>query len=142
MKVAISTNGRDLSGRVDERFGRCSGFMIVETDSMDFEVVPNEASGMAHGAGVGAARLVVSKGVDAVITGNVGPNAFSALSASNVKVYTRVSGRINEALIRLFKKELVPTTKPNVEGHFGRGGGRGRRGGIRGTRDFPMTSEE
>lgn len=141
MKVAFSTDGKDLSGRVDERFGRCSGFLIVETDSMDFEFVPNDARGMAHGAGIGAARLVVSKGVDAVITGNVGPNAFSALSASNVKVYTRVHGKINQVLIRLFKEELVPTSKPNVEGHFGGGGGRGRRGGVRGRRNFPMTIE-
>ena len=142
MKVAISTNGTDLSGRVDQRFGRCSRFLIVETDTMDFEVVPNEAGSMAHGAGVTAARIVVSRGVDAVITGNVGPNAFRALSASNVRVFTRVSGTINEALSKFVKDELTATSKPNVGGHFGGGGGGGRRGGVRGSRSFPMMVED
>lgn len=142
MKLAISTSGEDLSSQVEPRFGRCPNFLIVDTETMAFEVVPNKARGTAHGAGVGAARIVVSRGVDAVLTGNVGPNAYSALTASNVKVFTRVSGTIKEALIRLFKDELKPASRPSVDGHFGRGGGGGRMRGKRGSSDFPMMSKD
>ena len=135
MNVAISTNGLDLSGEVAERFGRCGGFLIVDSETMAFEVIPNEAIGMAHGAGIAAASLVVSKGVESVLTGNVGPNAFRALSASNVQVFSSVSGPIRDALQRLLRGELKPTTRPDVSGHFGRGGGRGRMGGGRGRQD-------
>jgi len=92
---------------------------------MNFDIVQNEARNSAHGAGVGAARIVVSRGVNAVLTGNVGPNAFDALSTSNVKVFTGISGIVNESLSRLRNGELKPTSSPTVDGHFGRGRKRG-----------------
>ena len=142
MKIAVSTSGEDLSSQVEPRFGRCPKFLIVDTETMNFEIIPNEARDTAHGAGVGAARIVVSKGVDAVLTGNVGPNAYSALTASNIQVFTRVSGSIKEALIRLFKNELKPASKPSVDGHFGKGAGRGRRREKRGISDFSKIASD
>ena len=92
MKVAATISGNDLSSPVDPHFGRCPRFFIVDTETMESEVVPNSAVGSAHGAGIAAAQLVASKGVKAILTGNVGPNAYSALSASGIQVVTGVSG--------------------------------------------------
>lgn len=132
MKIAVSTSGTNLSSQVDPRFGRCPYFFIVDTETMAFEAVPNSAVGSAHGAGIGAAHLVASKGVRVVLTGNMGPNAYSALSASSVQVVTGVSGTVEDAVERFKLGELRATRGPSVGGHFGTGGrgagrGRGRR---------------
>ena len=127
MKVAVSTNDLDLSSQVAERFGRCTNFLIVDTETMEFEVVPNTAVRSAHGAGIAAAQLVASKGAKAVLTGNVGPKAFAALSSSGVKMVTQVSGTVGDA-VRLFNSgDLKPTSQPTVGSHFSSGGRRGRR---------------
>jgi len=132
MKVAVSTSGTDLLSQVDPRFGRCPYYIIVDTDTMAFEVVSNTANSSAHGAGIQAARLVASKGVRAVLTGNVGPNAYGALSASSIMVVSGVTGSVMDAVERFKRGELKETGGPTVGGHFGTGGrGSGRGGGRR-----------
>jgi predicted Fe-Mo cluster-binding NifX family protein len=132
MKIVVTSSGQDLSGMVDPRFGRCPYFLVVDTESMAVEAVPNGAVGSAHGAGIQAAQRVASMGVKAVLTGNVGPNAYSALSASGVSVITGVSGTVAKAVERFKLGELNTTSSPTVGGHFGTGGmGRGRGGGRR-----------
>jgi predicted Fe-Mo cluster-binding NifX family protein len=128
MKIAVTTSGDGLSDLVEPHFGRCPRFLIVDTETMKSEVVTNTAVGSAHGAGIAAAQLVASKGVKAVLTGNVGPNAYSALSASGIQIVTGVTGAIREAVQRFNSGEFESTGGPTVGGHFGsqgRGGGRG-----------------
>jgi predicted Fe-Mo cluster-binding NifX family protein len=129
MKIAVSTSGTDLSSPVEPRFGRCSYYLIVDTETMAFEVISNMALRSAHGAGIQAAQLVASTGVKAVLTGNVGPNAYGALSASSIQVVSGVTGTVREAVERFKRGELQATASPTVGGHFGTGGrgaGRGR----------------
>ena len=129
MRVAVSSTGRDLDSAVDPRFGRCPYFIVVDTETMAFEAVPNTSIGAAHGAGIQAAQLVTSRGVKAVLTGNVGPNAFSALSAAGVQVATGAAGTVRDAVERFKRGELSASGGPTVGGHFGLGGrgmGRGR----------------
>ncbi len=128
MKVAVSSSGTDLSSQLDPRFGRCAYFIIVDLDSMTFEAILNTAVGSAHGAGIQAAQLVASRGVKVVLTGNIGPNAYNALSASKIQIVIDVSGTVGEA-VEMFKRgELQATGRPNVGGHFGMGGRRAGRG--------------
>lgn len=130
MKVAISSSGRDLESSIDPRFGRCPYFIIVDTDTLSYELLPNSTVSTFHGAGIQAAQLIASKGVNAVLTGNIGPNAYDALSAAGIDVYTGVSGVIKDALGRFKRGELNSSIEPTVRGHFGQGGrgmGRGRR---------------
>ncbi len=81
MKVAVSASGADLEAAVDPRFGRCPYYVVVDTDTMEFEVIENSATGQASGAGIAAAQLVSQTGAQAVISGSIGPNAYQALSA-------------------------------------------------------------
>ena len=68
-----------------------------------------------------------------ILTGNVGPNAFGALSGSSIQIVSGVTGTLKEAVDRLKNGELKATGGPTVGGHFGTGG-RGRiRGGRRPT---------
>ena len=130
MKIAVTTSGEDLSGPVEPHFGRCPRFIVVDTETMEFEVIQNTAVSSAHGAGIAAAQLVASRGVKAVLTGNVGPNAYSALSSSGIKILTGVSGIVEDAVRRFSSGELQSVSGPTVGGHFG-AGRRGRGGGRR-----------
>jgi len=126
MKVCVSAVAGGLDAQVDPRFGRCPYFLIVDSLTMEFEAVPNTASGSMSGAGIQAAQTVASKGVKVLITGNVGPNAFQALSAAGIKVVTGAFGTVREAIERYKRGELRETGAPTVGGHFGMGMGRGR----------------
>jgi predicted Fe-Mo cluster-binding NifX family protein len=111
---------------MDPRFGRCPYFVIVDSETMEFEAVPNTASGSMSGAGIQAAQTVASKGTEVLITGNVGPNAFQALSAAGIKVVTGAFGNVREVIEKYKSGGLKETSSPTVRGHFGMGGGRGR----------------
>ena len=106
MKIAVTAQGTDLASFVDPRFGRCSHFLFIDTDSMRVEALPNAAQGAAGGAGIQAAQFVVEKGVQAVITGSVGPNADEVLKKANIPVY-RGAGTI-EGVIDKFKAGKLP----------------------------------
>ena len=49
MKVAIPTRGNDLTSEVEQRFGRCPRYLIVDLETMDYTVVENTAATMGGG---------------------------------------------------------------------------------------------
>ena len=126
MKICVSASSNSLDANVDSRFGRCPYFVIVDSETMKFDVVSNDSTNAAHGAGIQAAQTIVNSGCKVVITGNVGPNAFNVLSTTGIKVITGVSGKINEALEKYKNGELQETANPTVGGHFGMGKGAGK----------------
>jgi predicted Fe-Mo cluster-binding NifX family protein len=123
MKVAISSNGKDLSAEIDPRFGRCAYFLFVDTDSMQFEAFDNESIAMSGGAGIQAAEFVSSQRAEAVLTGNCGPNAVKALKAAGVKLFTGQTGPVRNALDAFMEGNLKRATEANVPDHYGIGGG-------------------
>ena len=125
MKVAVSSTGEDLKAPVDPRFGRCAFFLLVDTESMDFEALANEGTSSVGGAGIAAAQQVADKGAEAVITGDVGPNAMGTLTAAGMKVITGASGTVEEAVKGFLKGDLTEATGATVVGHHGMGGGGG-----------------
>ncbi len=126
MKVVVSATGEDLDAQIDPRFGRCQYFIIVDIDTMDYKAVSNESAMATGGAGIQAAQKVASMGVGAVITGNIGPNAFQTLSASGIRIITGASGIVRHAIDKFKKGGLANTSQPTVPGHYGMGGGSGR----------------
>ena len=126
MKICVSATGDKLEAQLDPRFGRCLYLIIVDSETMQFEAIPNMASGATGGAGIQAAQTIANKGAKVVITGNVGPNAFGALSAAGIEIVTAPSGTVREVVEKFKKGELQRTGAPTVGGHFGMGKGRGR----------------
>ena len=131
MRVAVSSVGKTLDSQVDRRFGRCPYFLIVDSETLEFKVVTNAAAGATGGAGIQAANSVVGEGIKAVITGNVGPNAFQTLSAAGKVVVVGASGSVREVIGQFNRGELQETKTSTVNGHFGMGQGRGRGQGRR-----------
>ncbi len=106
MKVAVTSVGKDLDSMIDERFGRSSYFIIVDTDSDEFEVSENEGLSSAHGTGVQAAQFIVEKGIQVIITGNIGPNAIKVLKESGIDVFTANSMTVRQALANFSEGKL------------------------------------
>ena len=125
MKIAISAAGPTLDAEVDPRFGRCRYFIIVDPEDMEFEAVENKGALAGGGAGIATAQTIADKNVEAVLTGNCGPNAFQVLSAAGIKVVTGISGRVQDAVSGYRNGDQQPTSQPNVTGHFGMGRERG-----------------
>ena len=119
MKICVTSQGKTLDDQVDPRFGRCQFFIVVDTDTLDFEAVENQNAQFSGGAGIQSGQLVASKGVKAVLTGNVGPNAFQTLTAGGIKIYTGLSGKIRDAVEKYKGGSLKPTENPNVGSKFG-----------------------
>jgi predicted Fe-Mo cluster-binding NifX family protein len=124
MKICVSASSGSLDANVDSRFGRCPYFVIVDSDTMEFNAITNDSSNAAHGAGIQAAQTVANMGVNLVITGNVGPNAFNVLAASGMKIVTGASGTVREAVEQYKNGQLTEVGNPTVGGHFGMGRGR------------------
>jgi predicted Fe-Mo cluster-binding NifX family protein len=119
MKIAISANRRDLEALVDPRFGRAPFFLIVDPDTMEFEVVPNQVSMQApQGAGIQAAALVARHQPAAVLTGNCGPKAFQTLQAAGIAVIVGVTGIVRDAVQNYRAGKLKPARGPNVTSHW------------------------
>jgi predicted Fe-Mo cluster-binding NifX family protein len=129
MKIAITATAASLDADIDPRFGRCQYFVIVDPETTGFEVLENSGAMSGGGAGIATAQMIVGKGVEAVLTGNCGPNAYEVLEAAGIKVVTGVSGKVRQAIEDYRSGKLKATSQPNVPGHFGMGrgigGGRG-----------------
>ena len=121
MKIAITSQGKDLNAEVDPRFGRCQTFIIYDTETETFEALENPNIHAGGGAGIQTAQAMAEKGVQTVLTGNVGPNAFRTLSAAGIGIYAGVSGKVTEAVDQFQRGVLKPYSAPSVESHFGMG---------------------
>jgi len=116
MKVAISTTSGGLDDKVSEVFGRAVSFTTVDLkdgEITNIEVVRNDFAVRGGGAGVAVSRFLVDKGVEAIITGDVGPNALSVLSSAGVKIYSGGGLVVKEAIEKLVKGELKELTSPS-----------------------------
>ena len=119
MKIAVTSQGPDMNSEIDPRFGRAKFFIVVDTVTGTAAPHDNTQNlNAVQGAGIQAAQNVVSLGVEAVVTGNVGPKAFTTLQAGNVKTYIGAAGSVDDAVQQLEAGQLTCVSKPNVEGHW------------------------
>ncbi len=96
MKIAISSMGENLNSHIDRRFERCPYFIIIDTETKNFESVPNSGSVRKDGTSSSALNIVLNNGVDAVITGDMRQGAYQILSEANKKIITGVAGEIKK----------------------------------------------
>jgi len=115
MKIAISSEGTDLSAQVGHRFGGSPYLIIVDLDTDNFEAVPNPGSLHQHGAGVQTIVLIISKGVKVALTGYCSPVARRHLEANGIAIFTGVSGTIEEVLESYKKGTIQKTETPRIE---------------------------
>ena len=121
MKIAISSTGEDLESEVDAKFGRCNYFLIVEIEDKkvkSVDAIENTAKAQMGGAGITAGEIVANQKVEAIITTNLGPRAFSVFGQLGIKIY-QGQGKIKDAVQDLIDgklEELINATGPQHAG--------------------------
>lgn len=121
MMICVTSTGDNPDSAVDPRFGRCTYFIILDPESLEFKALPNPNLDSAGGAGIQSAQLVANEEVEAVLTGNVGPNAYQTLSALKIKVFIGACGTVRQAIADFKAGKLQEMAGASVAGHFGQG---------------------
>ncbi len=119
-KIAVTSDGPDLDGPLDPRFGRAAGFIIINPKTFESTYLDNGSSqAMAQGAGIQAAENIVNSGAKVVLTGYVGPKAFQSLSAAGIAVIQNLENLTVRQAVEKFKTGEVSTaSQPNKNGHW------------------------
>jgi predicted Fe-Mo cluster-binding NifX family protein len=94
-------------------------FVLVDTDSMEFEAVTNPAINAPSGAGIEAAQFVADSGATAVITGRVGPKAMGVLQSAGIPVHLSKGGTVREVVETFKAGELSAASGANAPSKSG-----------------------
>jgi len=141
MKLCVTSTGNTLDAKADGSFGRAHYFIIIDTETLQFEPVINSNADASQGAGIAATQTISDLEVEGLLTGYVGPKALAALESTGIKIFEGVS--VNDSVQDAVKKfnegsHKVKDIKANApiggQGKCRADGGSGRgRGGGRGT---------
>jgi predicted Fe-Mo cluster-binding NifX family protein len=119
VKIAFTTSGETLEAPLDGRFGRAPKFILYDTEKDYFEVIDNRQSlNTPQGAGIQAAEAMVRAGAKCLVTGHCGPNAFRALCAAGITIYSCEEPTVAAALEAFRAGMLKPMESADVEGHW------------------------
>jgi predicted Fe-Mo cluster-binding NifX family protein len=112
MKIAVTAVEPDIDALIDSRFGRGAFFVFFDSESGTWEAQPNPASAAPSGAGTRAAQLMLAQKVDAIISGDFGPNARAVLDAVDMNLYIWDTGDVRSAINALLAGQLPPVSRP------------------------------
>lgn len=119
MRIAVTATGATIESPVDHRFGRAAFFIEVDTETGAWAAHDNKQNlNAVQGAGIQAAQNVANLGAEAVLTGNVGPKAYTTLQAAGIAVYLCEGGLVSDAIEALKVGKLVPAEGANVASHW------------------------
>jgi predicted Fe-Mo cluster-binding NifX family protein len=126
MKIILTTTSPNIDSEVDPRFGRGAYLLMVNTESLQWEVNPNPGVNASGGAGIQAAQFVTGQKAEAVLSGDFGPHAFEALQAGGIAMYLYGDCFTARQAIERFKAGQLqqvgaPTRGECDGGHHGQG---------------------
>ena len=119
MKIAITSMGAKLKNKIDPRFGRCHYFILFDTETTKFEAIENTGAQGMGGVGIQSGQIMADKGVETVLTGSCGPNAFQTLQAAGIKVITGATGTVQEAIDKFKSGDYKAVSQANASAHSG-----------------------
>jgi len=101
--TAITSTGNTVESNVDEQFGRCKYFVIINPSQKELEIYENPAVNLDGGAGPKAAEFLIKKGVKILLTGKVGDKADIALKKGGIEVRSGLKSteKVNEVISRI-----------------------------------------
>jgi len=101
-KVAVATASGGLDDVVSQMFARSPTFTLVEIRKgkiVDVKVISNKYVNNPSGVAIAVSQMLANLGVNVVIAGNFGPNAYRVLSQLGIKALTVPPGtKVREAV--------------------------------------------
>jgi predicted Fe-Mo cluster-binding NifX family protein len=117
MRVAITAQGPGLTSEIEPRFGCAHSILVLDTAT---GVIGSRECGAgfdtARDAERAVTRSILKLGVDAVITGSIGPEAIAMLQAGNIQVHTTPSRIVKDAVARF--EETPPESGKEPRGEL------------------------
>ena len=86
MKVAIASTGNTLESKIDNSFGRCAWFIIIDTESGGMEFMPNTNRDLEEFAGKAAVELVATRNVEMIVSGEFGAKIKPLLDSMHIQM--------------------------------------------------------
>lgn len=86
MKIAITSAGNTLESIMDQRFGRCSYFVVYNTESKSVEYIPNPNKELPGGAGPASVQLLAEHGVQKIVSGDFGLKVKPLLDSLKIQM--------------------------------------------------------
>jgi len=115
MRIVVTSEGNDLEAAIALAFDRCATYVFVDLPEMRFEVYGNPAAGGGGGAGSQAAQFVVECGVQAVLTGQIGPLAYDVFQKAGLPILLIQGGTVRQAVKAYESGELQHLMGPNLQ---------------------------
>lgn len=106
MRVAIASKGNSTNSTLDRHFGRCSYFVIYDTENESTEIIPNPYADAEENSGPSAVRLLISKTVNKVISAEFGIKIKTLLDSSRIQmIVIKKPGISVQAIIDMLNKK-------------------------------------
>jgi len=132
MIIAVSALDGGLEAPFHRSFGRSPVFVVIDTETMNHRSLANPGAAAGGGAGIRAAQTILDEKVEALISGDVGPNAYAVLQAAHLPVYIFSGGTVRQA-VEAFRSgrlsradQATGPARGGIGGGMGTGVGRGR----------------
>jgi predicted Fe-Mo cluster-binding NifX family protein len=123
-KIAVAAAGNSPEALFSRHFATATHFLIYDTVRGVLEAVENKALELPVGRGVAAAKMLIEKGVKAVVAELIGPRPFEMLREAGVKVYPGPQIKVQEILEAIRANRVSPPLEaPTEVCHAGKHGG-------------------
>lgn len=108
MRIAVTAERPDPSGRVDLRLWRAPFLVIYDTHDGSWEALDNRTSCEKPGdAAVAVAELLAQHRVDVVLCEVYGPKAYEAFQNVGIRLRDGASGTVREAVDRYLAPKIA-----------------------------------
>ncbi len=108
-RIAVASHGEDLDARLGPKGEPCTSFVLVDPDTMEFEIVRVKPAESYVEASVNAVRAAARSGATAVITPEIRPECCTALRALAITVALADENMTVREAIEAYKQgRLIP----------------------------------
>ncbi|NCD33436.1 MAG: hypothetical protein EOL87_08485 [Spartobacteria bacterium] len=105
MKIAVTAKGDSLDDQMSFRLGRCSYYLIIDTESDEVEAIENPDLSGDEEVSDSCASLISQRKVRAVVTGHCGPEAHRIFGSIGIKVFPGMTGMVSDVLEKVKKMQ-------------------------------------
>ena len=106
MRLGVISEGDSLDSFVAEDFGHAPFFLIVDADTLDFQVIENEFA-REMGAGMKVATAISGMDIEAVITGGIGHHGIEILQKAGIRVVSDEEGTVEECVRDYIRRQSL-----------------------------------